>query len=123
MIAGLINDDREAIIELTVHGPTGRKSKIEAVVDTGFDGWLTLTPILIARLQLPWRRRGRALLADGNESLFDIYEGTVVWDKRRRRISVDEVQATPLVGMSLMDGYELNMQVRIGGAVTISRLA
>jgi clan AA aspartic protease len=104
-----------------VHGPTGRKAKIEAVVDTGFDGWLTLPPLLIARLQLPWRRRGRALLADGSESLFDIYEGAVVWDKRRRRISVDEVQATPLVGMSLMDGYELNMHVHIGGKVTISQ--
>ena len=102
MISGLITDDHEAIIELTVHGPTGRKARIEAVIDTGFDGWLTLPPILISRLKLPWRRRGRAVLADGDESLFDIYEGTVVWDKRRRRISVDEMKAAPLVGMSLM---------------------
>jgi len=78
MITGIVTADREALIRLTVRGPTGQERRLEAVIDTGFDGWLTLPPTLIAQLGLPWRRRGRALLADGSESVFDIYEATVV---------------------------------------------
>ena len=73
-------------------------------------------------LGLPWRRRGRALLADGSESVFDIYEGTVVWERRPRRIAVDEADTAPLVGMALLDGHELKVQVRNGGRVTIKVL-
>lgn len=83
---------------------------------------LSLPTTLIVMLGLPWRRRGRAFLADGSESLFDIYEGTVIWDKRRRRIPVDEADTAPLVGMALLSGYELNIQVRARGKVTIASL-
>ena len=55
-----------------MRGPIGQEREIQAVIDTGFDGSLTLSPALIAALGLPWRRRGCALLADGNESVFDI---------------------------------------------------
>lgn len=121
MITGIVTAAREAIVRLTVRGPGGQQ-KVEAVIDTGFDGWLSLPPPLVRVLALPWRRRGRAYLADGSESLFDIYEATVLWDKRRRRIPVDEADTTPLVGMALLSGYELNVQVRSRGKVTITPL-
>lgn len=41
MITGVVTADRQAIINLTVRGPTGQEHEIEAIVDTGFDGWLT----------------------------------------------------------------------------------
>jgi len=122
MITGIVTADREATIRLVVRGPAGQKQKIEAVIDTGFDGWLTLPPSLITQLRLLWRRRGEAVLADGRETFFDIYEAAVVWDRRGRRIPVDEADTTPLVGMALLDGYHLNMQIRAGGKVTINRL-
>jgi clan AA aspartic protease len=122
MITGRMNADLEAIIRLTVRGPAGQQQKIKAVIDTGFDGWLTLPPALITALGLPWRRRGRAILADGSDTFFDVYEATVVWDRRRQRISVDEADTTPLVGTGLLNGHELKIQVRPGGKVTIRRL-
>ena len=70
MITGVVTANREAIIRLAVRGPAGVEQQIEAVVDTGFDGWLSLAPALIALLGWPWRRRGRALLADGSECVF-----------------------------------------------------
>jgi hypothetical protein len=54
---------------------------------------------------------GRALLADGTTSLFDIYEATVLWDGALRRVAVDAADIDPLVGMCLLDGYELTVQV------------
>ena len=122
MITGVVTVNREAVIRLAVRGAAGQEQEIEAVVDTGFDGWFSLPPALIAQLELQWRRRGRALLADGSECVFDIYEGTVLWDGRLRRIAVDEASAAPLVGMALLQGYELNVQVRNGGSVTIKVL-
>jgi len=62
------------------------------------------------------------LLADGNESLFDIYEATVIWDGKPRRIAVDEVNIVPLVGMSLLYGCELTIKVIENGSVLIKPL-
>jgi clan AA aspartic protease len=122
MITGSVTVAREAVISFTVRGPNGQEHEIEAVIDTGFDGSLTLPSALITALGLPWRRRGRALLADGNESVFDIYEATVLWDGTARRVSVDEVDVMPLVGMALLYGYELTMQIVEGGRVLLKPL-
>ncbi len=119
MISGVVTGDRQAVIHLTVHGPTGQEQEIEAIIDTDFDGCLSLPSSLIVSLSLAWRERGRALLADGSESVFDIYEGTVLWDGQARRIPVHEAETVPLVGMSLLQGYELTVQVQRGGNVTV----
>ncbi len=63
LITGTVTAYREAVIRLTVHG-SQTEEEIEAVVDTGFNGFLTLAPPLIATLDLPSRGRGRAILAD-----------------------------------------------------------
>ena len=122
MITGIVTDDREAVISLTLRGPDGKEQELEAVIDTGFDGSLTLPSALVATLGLAWRSRGRALLADGRDSVFDTYEATVMWDGVPRRISVDEVDVTPLVGMSLLRGYELTIKVVEGGSVVLKSL-
>ena len=52
-------------------------------------------------------------------SSFDVYQTKVAWDGRIRRVFVDEFDATPLVGMAMMRGYEYRMQVRARGKVTM----
>jgi clan AA aspartic protease len=123
MINGIVTASRNAVIRLIVRGPTGHSERIRALVDTGYNGWLTLPSELIERLALPWRRISFATLADGSETAFDIYEGAVVWDRRPRRIPVDESECITLVGMALLEGYELNVQVRRAGKVTIRSLS
>jgi clan AA aspartic protease len=122
VITGNVTAEREAIINLIVYGEAGRKRTIEAVIDTGYDGWLTLRPAMISQLGLPWDRQGRGCLADGSEIVFGIYEGRVEWDGQDVSIPVDEAGSCPLVGMSLLEGFEFNMQVCTGGEVHITRL-
>ncbi len=122
MIVGRVNAYREAVISLSVEGSGGRRREIDAVVDTGFNGYLTLPATLIQELGHVWRRRGRAMLADGSDSVFDIYEAVVTWDGGSRRIAVDEVECDPLVGMSLLYGFELTVQAVDGGRVLIGPL-
>lgn len=105
-----------------VSGPQGQEREIEAVIDTGFTGSLSLPPAIIAALGLPFRRRGRALLADGSETLFDIHEATVAWDGSSRRVSVAAADADPLIGMALLEGYELKIRVVVGGSILIEAL-
>lgn len=50
-------------------------------------------------------------MADGTESLFDVYEGPVLWEGRLRRVPVDAVESDSLVGMGLLYDHELVIQV------------
>jgi clan AA aspartic protease len=123
MIRGMVTVLREATIQVSLRGSTRRVSQVEAVIDTGFDRYLCVPSAVIAQLRLPWVRSGEATLADGSDSLFEVYEGTVLWDGRTLSIPVDEVNANPLVGMALLEGYELKAEVCTAGKVTIKRLA
>jgi len=80
---------------------------------------LTLPPSLVAALGLSWQSVDRGTLADGSQCLFAVYEAKVTWDGKPRRILVDEADTDPLVGMALLSGYELKMQVRSRGKVSI----
>jgi len=122
MITGVVTPQREAIVHLAVHDRAGNEHDVEAIIDTGFDGSLTLPPSVIAALGLTWRRRGRVLLADGSDTVCDIFEATVIWDTMPRRIPVDAADSVPLIGMSLLYGYELIMRVTDGGDIRISKL-
>jgi clan AA aspartic protease len=121
MIVGIVRG-REPLIRVTIRGLRGRQQEIEAVVDSGYTGLLTLPPTAITALSLRWQTFGRGVLADGTISVFDVYQARVVWDGRVRPVFVDEFDATPLVGMALLRGYEYRMQVRARGMVTIKRL-
>jgi clan AA aspartic protease len=122
MITGIINADFEPIIPLPVCGSDGKIHTQDAIVDTGFNGWLSLPPSLISQLNLRWKRRGRAILGDGSECIFNVYEAVVVWDGVLLTIPIDEADSEPLVGMSLMEGYQLIVQVFEGGRVELSKV-
>jgi clan AA aspartic protease len=122
VITGRVTAHREAVLPLYVGESGDRGRQIDAVVDTGFNGFLTLPASLIRELGLVCRQRGRAMLADGSDSLFDIYETTVVWHGRPKRVAVDEVDCDPLIGMSLLQGCALTVAVVDGGRVVVRRL-
>jgi clan AA aspartic protease len=121
MITGMVKAD-EGRIRLKVKGPRGREQEIDAVIDTGYTASLTLPPSLVATLGLRWRSVDRGTLADGSECLFDVYEAKLEWDGRVRPILVDEADSDPLVGMRLLRGHELKMEIRTRGKVSIKRL-
>jgi clan AA aspartic protease len=122
MIVGRVNVDFEAIISLAICGSDGKIYTQEAIVDTGFNGWLSLPPDLINQLNLKWKRRGRAILGDGSECIFNVYEAVVVWDGDYLTIPIDEADSEPLVGMSLMEGYQITVQVFEEGSVEICKV-
>lgn len=122
MITGAVTAEFEPIISLSIRRFDRKLLTQDAIVDTGFNGWLSLPSELITQLNLTWKRRGRAILGDGSECIFDVYEAVVVWDGTLLTIPVDEADSEPLVGMSLMAGYQLTMQVFEGGWVELCKV-
>ena len=119
MIQGVVNAALEAVLPVTVQDSAGRELEVEAVIDTGFSGFLTLPSALAATLGLAFDGVGWAVLADGTEARFDVYDATLRWDGRPRRVYVYAAETTPLVGMRLLNGHSLYVEVEDGGRVAI----
>ncbi len=119
MIEGVVNAAYEAVITLTVQGPAGQTQDIDAVVDTGFTGFLTLPSGVVMELGLPFINVSQATLADGSEVTLDVFRATVLWDGEPRYVRAYAADATPLTGMRLLDRHNLNIDVEDGGKVVI----
>lgn len=122
MITGVVTDAHKPVVGVRVRGAGGAEEKVEALVDTGFDGFLTLPPAVIARLGLSWRSRDRVMLADGRWARFDLYDGLIDWDGRPRRVYIEAADIDPIVGTGLLVGYRVGVDFRPGGPVVIEPL-
>lgn len=123
MIVGNVNANREAIVQLAVFGENQQRQGISAVIDTGYTGFLTLPSTIITILGLTWYMQQEGILGDGSVCMFNVYEASVIWDGQVRTIEINESETDPLVGMGLLEGYELNIQGVMGGLVTIKALS
>ncbi len=122
MMQGFVNQSCEAIIRVAVGQANSPKQMVEAVIDTGFTGFLSLPLSIINALGLPWHFRDLGTLGDGSEVIFDMYTATVIWDGQTQVIDVAASEAEPLVGMSLLSGFKVQIEVVEGGTVTIEAL-
>jgi clan AA aspartic protease len=122
MIHGVVSRNREATISLVIVNESRQTKLITAVIDTGYTGFLSLPSEIIAELNLSWTGIDRGTLGDGSEVTFEVYTAKVIWDGEYRDIPINEAETDPLVGISLLYGYDLHIQTVEGGNVTIKRL-
>jgi clan AA aspartic protease len=104
VITGTVTPNREAVVPLQLVASGGQAVDVDAVVDTGFTGSLTLPAALIGMLGFAFRNRQQIMLGDGSLVLADVYVGTVLWDGLLRVIEVDTAETDPLLGMTLLYG-------------------
>ncbi len=121
MIQGEVRN-REAIIELVVLGPSGGSQLLKVVIDTGYNGYLTLPRSVITALAHPFAGHRRATLADGSTTILEVYLAAVVWHDARKEILISHAGGMPLLGMALLEGNRLTMDARDGGSVRIEKL-
>jgi clan AA aspartic protease len=122
MMQGFVNQNCEAIIRVAVGSANSPKQMVEALIDTGFTGFLSLPLSIIIALGLPWYFRDVGTLGDGSEVIFDMYKATVIWDGQTQIIDVAASEADPLVGMSLLYGFKVQIEAVEGGTVKIEAL-
>ncbi len=118
MITGSISPDREALLPVAVYG-TGGLQEFEAVVDTGFNGYLTLSSAEIAALGLSFHSQTLVMLGDGSTIELREFEAVLDWNGQTRDVLVLEAEGGPLVGMALLYGFDVWLRVVDGGHVNI----
>ncbi|MCL1463899.1 clan AA aspartic protease [Argonema galeatum] len=109
----------QARIGVILRLPGGSDVEIEFVVDTGFEGALTLPPTTIAALGLPYLTQLNANLANDMNVVADVYVATVVWNGVERDIAVLAMGRRPLVGTALLEDYHLSVDFYEGGSVLV----
>jgi clan AA aspartic protease len=122
-LTGVVTAQREAVLRLVVLGTGGRQAEIEAILDTGFTGHLTLPRTVIDELAPRWQGVREAVLADGRRVALETFRARVIWDGATREVQVLASQGSDApVGMALLWGYEVRLRGEEGGAVVIERL-
>ena len=122
MMFGRVNNNCEAIIKVAVGSIGSPKITVDAVIDTGFTGFLSLPFSIITDLGLPWHFRDIGTLGDGSEVVFEMYKAVVIWDGQNQIVDVAASDSDPLVGMSLIQGFKLQIEAVENGLVTIEAL-
>jgi clan AA aspartic protease len=122
MIEGIVNHRLEPTIRLVIRNAAGGDHEIEAFIDTGFAGALTLPRSVVAALNLPWSSRSTILLGDGGKVYSDVHAAIILWDGNLRHIRVEVADTLPLAGMKLIEGYDVHIEAVAGGRVVMEPL-
>ena len=118
MMQGFVNQSCEAVLPIVVKNESITQLT-DAVIDTGFSGFLTLPADIIAVLDLTWKGRDVTTLGDGTSCIFDVCIATVIWDGQYRKVDINESETVALIGMQLLRGYDLWVRIIEGGTVVI----
>ncbi|UBF29579.1 clan AA aspartic protease [Kovacikia minuta CCNUW1] len=109
-------------MNLIIRPPGKPDVAIECVVDTGFEGALTLPPNLVATLGLPYFTRMSANLADDTNIMTQVYLATILWCGVERDVAVLALGRRPLIGTALLEDYHLSIDFYEGGSVVIDEI-
>lgn len=118
MMTGTV-EGRHAYVGASVYGPNEQETEIEFVLDTGFTAQITFSHRVCEALGLTYLRTQPADLADGITVMLEVCEDTLLWHDIERNVEALSMEGAPLIGMSLLDGFEVCLLVRDGGLVRI----
>ena len=116
---GRVNSLLEAELTVRFYGPSGQFLDVNLVVDTGYTGRIVLPEDYIQSLGLRPLNTSFAVLADGSTVRLDTYTAEFDWFGQRLAVVVSSLGSDPLLGMTLMDGFDLRVEIRAGGEVEL----
>jgi len=95
---------------------------VEALLDTGFSGSLSLPLSMVTALSLPFWNYLSAGLADGSVVRMAVHTAVVLWNGTERDVGVMVSERQRLLGTALLDGHEVMIRFADGDLVTIQPL-
>lgn len=122
MITGSVSNYLEPFVNVTLTCVDRSEIGLAAIIDSGFNGGLTLPQALVDRLGWPFMSSEEVVLANGNVYSMKTYRGLVKWKGEDRITTVFISESKASLGTALLDGSELWIQFRRGGDVVISEI-
>ncbi len=107
------------MLPIAIMDDNGRLWPLEAILDTGFVGELSLPHNVISRLGLSQAGNLNFVLANGEPTRLRTYHGRVFWHEQLLDIVVTQTGDAPLVGIKLLSGSRITMDIFPGGDVLI----
>src|SRR5687768_13692641 len=101
---------RQARINVSFQLPAMPVLDVEFVIDTGFEGYLTLLPAALRAMGLPFDQQIETVLADGSRRLINAHRATILWHGQALEILVLAMGRRPLLGTLLLDGNDLSIR-------------
>ncbi len=121
MIYGRLIDGR-AIAPVIFRLPGQPDFSLDFVIDTGFNGYLTLPVQAVSAMNLRLYSSTSIRLADGSEALSAIYLANVVWDDIEKVVLILASGYKPLLGTKMMEGYHLEIDFEDNGLISLEKL-
>lgn len=101
MITGTVRNQIEMIVPLEVFDADGPSRSIPFVLDSGFTGYLSLSPENVQQLQLIPKGLQPGFLADGSYVEMRVVEVHVNWHGAKKRIEA-QILGEPLIGTRML---------------------
>ncbi|MGO8671190.1 MAG: clan AA aspartic protease [Capsulimonadaceae bacterium] len=117
MILGHVRDNFPRVSLLLPFGTS--TSHVEFIIDTGSDGELALPAELAHRLVSTYAGSRPILLADGTTRLLPVYRVDMEWIDEVRPTDIYILDGNPLLGVELLNGNTIQIDMTDGGEVTI----
>ncbi|MCY7381245.1 MAG: clan AA aspartic protease [Microcoleus sp. CAN_BIN18] len=109
----------QARIGVILRLPENLDIEIDCVVDTGFEGFLTLPSAVITKLGLHYLGQINAKLADNSNVATNVYLATILWNGVEKDVAVLGMGRRPLIGTALLEDYHLSIDFCDGGTVIV----
>ena len=107
------------VVPVSVIDNEGTVHRFRAALDTGFNDFLSLPSSAIRQLGLSASGSQVVTLANGESDQRPVYAAVVIWDGERISLPVFGLGDTPLIGMALLRGNRVTVDVEEGGPVVI----
>jgi clan AA aspartic protease len=122
MIFGKVAENLDPCMDLTVCLPDGRREPFSAVIDTGFNSELAAPPTWLEKLGAVDAAPTEVRLADDTVLEVPCYSLTVLWHGQERRIRAIAAGEEVLIGMRLLRGSQVKIDVEKNGSIEIGPL-
>ncbi|MBY0228012.1 MAG: hypothetical protein K2W96_01900 [Gemmataceae bacterium] len=119
MITSAVNPAVELVVTVPVHDIAGQAHGIEFLIDTGFNGDLSLPASVVATLGPPFVQQQPNRLADGTVVVVPSHRVVVMWDGAVRIVRAFASGGIALLSMGMLRDFHLRALCRPGGLIEI----
>ena len=120
MIEGKFDDDLLPRVPLVLLTFDSQEHSVEGILDTGFNGYLSLTPEWVDQLLLTQIGESEMQLADGSIHVAPECMVRLRLGNHETLVAAQKSEGSVLVGTRLLYGYSVDLAVVFQGSVILS---